>query len=79
MLESLGSHPIINNMETSKEFKAENLRDVEVEDTHGYPEFPDAWVSAAEWKDGTPLTEGELEILNNDSALVWELVWDRIH
>lgn len=48
-------------------------------DHSDYPDFADAFVSYAEHPDGTPLTDDELDILNDDYGLVHELVWNYIH
>ena len=40
-------------------------------DTEDYPEFCDAYVDSAEWEDGTPLTEQELEDLTLNHADFW--------
>jgi hypothetical protein len=49
-------------------------------DTRDYPDFADAFISYAEHPDGTPLTEDELDILNDAHRdLVHELVWNYIH
>lgn len=54
-----------------------NITDFEIEDIHmwDYPDFCDAFISSAAWKDtGEELTESELEELNNEhSDLVNEL------
>ncbi|HLD91160.1 MAG TPA: hypothetical protein VI911_09125 [Patescibacteria group bacterium] len=42
-------------------------------DTKDYPDFCDAYVSYAEHEDGTPLTDEELDEVN-ESGMVYELV-----
>jgi len=34
-------------------------------DTKDYPDFVDAYMTYAEWEDGTPLTTGELDEVAN--------------
>ena len=51
--------------------------DIEVDgiDYSDAPDFCDAYISAATWEDtGEPLTEAELEELNEDSDFVYEQV-----
>lgn len=48
-------------------------------DMNDYPDFCDAFVTYAESVDGVPLTEKELEELNQDSELVQELVYAHLH
>ena len=51
--------------------------DIEIEgiDTKDYPDFCDAFISVAYWKDtGEELTEEELEELNEDRDYVYEEV-----
>ena len=44
-------------------------------DTRDYPDFSDAFISYAEWLDtNTPLNDVELEQLNEESDLVYEVV-----
>ena len=48
-------------------------------DTKDYPDFCDAFVVSAEWSDSeTPLTDKELDKVNEDSGLVYELVLKRL-
>lgn len=49
-----------------------NRRSIELEDVdmRDYPDFCDAYISYAEREDGTPLTNEELELLNEDGELV---------
>ena len=37
-------------------------------DTKDYPDFTDAYIDYAEWKDGTPLTDDELDALNDQHS-----------
>ena len=42
--------------------------------TRDYPDFSDAYISYAEFKDGTPLTDDQLDELNRDSSFIHEMV-----
>lgn len=46
-------------------------------DTRDYPDFCDAYICYAE-KDGIPLTEEELDKLNEDRDLVYDCVINKI-
>ena len=49
-------------------------------DTKDYPDFSDAYISYAEFKDGTPLTDEQLDKLNEDYPdFVHEMVMKRLH
>lgn len=52
------------------------LEDVDMAD---YPDFCDAFVSYAEYKDGTPLSDEDLEALNEDRYIIHELVFDSLY
>jgi hypothetical protein len=41
-------------------------------DTSDYPDFADAYISYAEFEDGTPLNDSELDELNDDRELVYD-------
>ncbi len=56
--------------------------DLEVDgvDSGDYPDFSDAYFSSGCYKDGTPLTEEELDrltILADD--VLWEMAYDKLH
>ena len=56
--------------------------DLEVDgvDSRDYPDFCDAYFSNACYEDGTPLTDDELERLNDlASDVLWEMAFDRLH
>ena len=56
--------------------------DLEVDGVDGsdYPDFADAYFSYGCYEDGTPLTEEELERLNDlASDVLWEMAFDRLH
>jgi hypothetical protein len=52
---------------------------VEDLDTRDAPDFCDAYISYAEHEDGSPLTDAELDKLNEDSGLVHEYALKRIY
>lgn len=58
-----------------------NWKSVELDgiDTCDYPDFCDAFISYAESVDGIPLTEEQLEKLNEDGETVHSLVFDYLH
>jgi hypothetical protein len=59
-----------------------NYRSIEVEnvDTKDYPDFCDAFISYAEFKNGVELTEDQIEQLNDEhSDLVYEAAFDSIY
>ena len=47
--------------------KVQDIASIDIEgiDTKDYPDFSNSFASYAEWKNGTPLTDMELEELNN--------------
>lgn len=47
-------------------------------DMNDYPDFCDAYIESADYN-GKPMTEEELEVLNEDSDYVYEKVNDYIH
>ena len=55
------------------------ITDVEVSgiDMSDYPDFCDAFIESASYQ-GRPLTEAELEELNNDSSFVYETVIEKV-
>lgn len=58
-----------------------NTRSLEFDDIHSWdaPRFVDAFISYAEYDDGTELTEEELDELNSDSGYIAELLHDWIY
>lgn len=48
-------------------------------DMNDYPDFVDAFISEACWEDGSPLTDAELDALNEDSSFVYERVIERVN
>ena len=58
-------------------FLNRTIVDIEVEDVElsDYPDFCDAWIGAARWEDtGEPLSEFELEELNDNKDLVYDAI-----
>lgn len=48
-------------------------------DTRDYPDFSDSYVEYAEWLDGTPLTDEELECLADEHRdLVYEMTMSHL-
>ena len=49
-----------------------NYQSVSVDDVKAwdYPDFCDAFVEYAEWEDGTPLTDDEINLLNENNPEV---------
>lgn len=58
-----------------------NINSIRVDgiDMNDYPDFCDAYISYAEHGDGKPLTEEELEKLNEDKYLVNQSVINHIY
>lgn len=48
-------------------------------DTRDYPDFCDAFICYGEYTDGTPLEEVDLQALNDDASLIYELVEQAIY
>jgi hypothetical protein len=48
-------------------------------DSRDYPDFSDAYFSSGSYEDGTPLTDDELERLNDLAGdVLWEMAFDRL-
>lgn len=56
------------------------LQNIEIEgiDTSDYPDFCDAYLVSAEYEDGTPLTDFELDELSADGDFMYELIYSRL-
>lgn len=56
------------------------IEDIEMEgvDTKDYPDFCDAFVTAATY-DGREMTEAELNVLNSDSYFVYEAALNSLY
>ena len=61
-------------------FNRRLISNVEVEDVLAwdYPDFCDAYISAADY-DGKPMTSEQLEELNEDFAFVHEAAYNQFH
>lgn len=67
-------------MQNLKERKID-IKSAEVEDVNmgDYPDFADAFISAMDWSDGTPMTDSELEEwTDNNPDGAYEIVYDSI-
>lgn len=47
-------------------------------DTSDYPDFCDAFIYYGQYEDGTDISDEDLEKLNEDGDLVYELVYNTI-
>ena len=82
---------IVKESKDSKKKLTENLGDnfiksidinsIEVEDVDmkDYPDFSDAFISYAEFNDGTPLNDTELDELNSHSDIVYDAIQKRLY
>lgn len=52
------------------------LDDIKADD---YPDFCDAFISYAEYKDGTPLTVEELDVLNKDNEFIYSWIMKELY
>jgi hypothetical protein len=59
--------------------KKVNINSIEIDgvDRRDSPDFVDAYISYAEYEDGTELSDAELNELGEDGELVNELIFDR--
>ena len=59
--------------------KKVNVKSIEIDgvDRRDSPDFVDAYISYAEYEDGTELSDAELDELGGDGELVNELIFDR--
>jgi len=61
--------------------KSVNIRSIEVDgvDTRDYPDFADSYATYAEFEDGTPLSDQELELLQDKHGdVVYQVVYDTL-
>jgi len=61
--------------------KSVNIRSIEVDgvDTRDYPDFSDSYATYAEFEDGTPLSDQELELLKDKHGdVVYQVVYDTL-
>jgi hypothetical protein len=58
----------------------DKIQNIELDgiDTRDYPDFCDAFIYYAEHKDGTPLSDSEIERINDNSDFVYNLVLNKI-
>lgn len=58
-----------------------DVHNVTFDDVHHWdrPDYSDAYIDYAEHSDGSPYTEDELDMLNNDEDLVHELLMDYLN
>ena len=69
----------VNRLPYKGKFVLWSSLEVEGVDTRDYPDFCDCWISYGEWADRTPLTESELEGLQEEySDLAYEVAIDSI-
>jgi hypothetical protein len=47
-------------------------------DFDDYPDFCDAYIDGADY-DGEPMTDEQIELLNDDRDFVFEKLWNYIH
>ena len=47
-------------------------------DNSDYPDFCDAFICYAEDEEGEPLTEDELDLLNDDRGFVHSTLWNQL-
>ena len=68
-----------NEMKNEIDLNQIDLKSIEVEGVNpsDFPDFCDAYVSSATWKNGTPLTESECDQLTDEAGdLVNEIAHD---
>jgi len=67
--------------EKNMEYKNMEYKNIEFDgvDRSDAPDFCDAFVCYAEHKDGTPLTDDELEKLNDDGSFVHFALWNYLY
>lgn len=68
-------------MEVTLDFRGGIVKYIEIDgiDTTDYPDFCDAYVSDAYYEDGTPLTDEEMEMFNEQYwGIASELAFDYI-
>lgn len=69
------------HLTTSKGEVSMKVKNVEFDDVYHWdaPDYCDAFISYAEHEDGEPLSEEELDILNNNGSLKYELLMNYIY
>lgn len=58
-----------------------NPKSIELEDLYweDYPDVPSGIITYAEWNDGTPLTEDEIQELHDDATFMYDLLTDHLY
>jgi len=61
-------------------FEFNKITNVSLDGLHhwDYPDYCDAFIDSADY-DGEEMTDEQLDELNEDYELVYELVWDNLH
>jgi hypothetical protein len=70
------------NLQETESLKKINWRTAEFEDIDpkDHPEYSDAYVSYAEYEDGTPLNDEELDrLMNEHPDEVYDALWNYLH
>jgi hypothetical protein len=70
------------NLQETESLKKINWRTAEFEDIDpkDHPEYSDAYVSYAEYEDGTPLNNEELDkLMNEHPDEVYDALWNYLH
>ncbi len=67
-----------NDNETDLDYSQISNVQIDGIDTKDYPDFCDAYISSAEYK-GQPMTEEQLEVLNQDGDYVYEKVMSYLY
>ena len=72
--------PMIEYKEEKEVFIYEDINNVDVEcvNMDDYPDFVDAFISSADYR-GEPMTEEQLDILNEDGDFIYNAVLNQIY
>lgn len=77
--------PVLNWFNVRRVIKPKyykDITDIEIDgiDYKDHPDYCDAYIASATWRSSlTPLTEAQLDQLNNDSCFVHESVWEHLY
>jgi len=71
--EALKRVPLDINLVNFDTFEVEDV------DRKDYPDFCDAFIGYAEFNNGTPLSDNELDELNEESEIVYEAAYDSMY
>lgn len=63
---------------SDKELDLNSLKFADI-DHRDAPDYVDAFIEQATWTDGTPLTDDELDNLNEDTQFVYEMLQEHLH